>query len=271
MVGRAPASFTVASDGTINAVLPPRYPGDPGLVDVVVSNRWTKSVPLLFETQDDFQYYSIPHIDDITPDEGPSSGGFKVWITGTGFTDATTVYFGSVEIDAQVDAAGTHIVVEAPEHYLGTVKVTIGNPGGIGPARSDNRDTIGFFDVGDVEDALLKKINDYRASKSKNRLTESGELTDGAREWSAQMAQDGVSQHDPSRWCPSSFRYCGELVQSDGYDGYPSAAAFLEEIFQAFKSSSAHNAIMLQTFNYSGAGIFFDKGFVYLTVRFGQT
>jgi uncharacterized protein YkwD len=272
MVGRAVASFTVASDGTINAILPHQAAGDPGLVDVVVSNRWAKSVPLLFDSQDDFRYYGTPHIDDITPREGPSGGGFKVWITGSGFTDATTVYFGSVEVEPTVDAVGKQIVVEAPANDVGTVKVTVGNPAGIGPARSDSRDTIGWFDERAVEDSLLAKINDYRASKSKNRLTKSDALADGARDWSAQMAQEGVSAHDPSAWCPAEFRRCAELVQSEPYDGYPTAAAFLNQVFQAFKSSADHNAIMLQAFSHGGAGLFFDHGgYVYLAVRFGQT
>jgi uncharacterized protein YkwD len=162
------------------------------------------------------------------------------------------------------------MLVDAPEHWVGRVKLTISTPGGDGPARTDSADTIGFFDVGGLEDSLLTKINNHRASKSKNRLTYSGELTDGARAWSSRMVEEGL-QHDSSSWCPAGFRRCGELVQAENYNGYSTAAAFAESLFQAFKASVDHNAVMLSAFTHNGAGIVFERGFAYVTVRFGQT
>lgn len=267
-VGSAAASFTVASDGTINAVLPPKSSVDPSIVNVVVTNKYARSIPMFFDNQDDFRYYPTPRITSVSPDEGPTTGGFKIQITGSGFTDATTVYFGTTEVDAHPNAAGTQITLDAPEMSWGRYELTIANPAGIGPARADDEDTIGFFDASDVEDALLLKISNYRASKSKNRLTTSGSLTQSARAWSAQMIENGVS-HDTSRWCPSEFRSCGELIQAEVYDGYMTAASYVEHLFQAFKSSADHNAIMLYTFSHDGAGIVFDRGFGYITVRFG--
>lgn len=267
-VGSAPASFTVASDGTINAVLPPKSSADPGIVNVVVTNKYAHSIPMFFENQDDFRYYPTPRISSVFPDEGPSGGGFKIQITGSGFGDATTVFFGDTEVDATPNSNGTQITLDAPAMGWGRYKLTIANPGGVGPARSDNEDTIGFFDATDVEDALLVKISNYRASKNKSRLTQSGSLTESARAWSAQMIENGVS-HDTSRWCPSEFRSCGELIQTEVYDSYATAAAYVEHLFQAFKSSADHNAIMLYTFSHDGAGIVFDGGFGYITVRFG--
>lgn len=70
-----------------------------------------------------------PTIRRVSPRTGAEAGGRVVTITGTGYSEATAVYFGTVPgLDLKVVSA-TSITVEAPPG-TGTVAVTVTTPGG---------------------------------------------------------------------------------------------------------------------------------------------
>ncbi len=78
----------------------------------------------------------VPTVTKIKPKSGPAGGGTTVTITGTGFTGATKVEFGTVEAqEFNVDSA-TLITAESPAGAMGTVDVTVTTAGGTSPTSS---------------------------------------------------------------------------------------------------------------------------------------
>ena len=71
-----------------------------------------------------------PRVLGISPTFGPSAGGTSVTVTGTGFTGATTVFFGSVPAASDVVNNDTSITAVSPVMAAGTVDVTVASPGG---------------------------------------------------------------------------------------------------------------------------------------------
>jgi hypothetical protein len=79
-----------------------------------------------------FTYEPLPIFTSITPSTGPIAGGTSVIITGTGFTGATKVSFGSTAnaTGAMTVNNDTTITVTTPAHAAGAVNVVITTPGG---------------------------------------------------------------------------------------------------------------------------------------------
>jgi LPXTG-motif cell wall-anchored protein len=74
--------------------------------------------------------YIAPTIGLIDPNQGPTSGGTVVTITGTGLAGATEVDFaGSPGTNLVVDPAGTSLTVTTPPGPVGTVDVVVVLPG----------------------------------------------------------------------------------------------------------------------------------------------
>ena len=65
----------------------------------------------------------------VTPGFGPATGGTPVTITGTGFTGATSVKFGSTAASFTV-VSDTTITTTSPAHALGLTDVTVTTPAG---------------------------------------------------------------------------------------------------------------------------------------------
>ncbi len=119
--GEAPvASFTVVDDGTITAVTAAHAAGD---VDVVVSNPAASSDPAVF-TYEQSTGPAAPTVDGITPDNGPTSGGNEVTITGGGFTPGITVTVDGVEVPVTVVDENT-ITITMPAHEAGVVEIVV--------------------------------------------------------------------------------------------------------------------------------------------------
>jgi uncharacterized protein YkwD len=66
-------------------------------------------------------------ITSITPDFGSAAGGTAVTISGTGFTGATSVKFGTTPAAAFTVVSDTTLTATSPAHAAGTVDVTVTN------------------------------------------------------------------------------------------------------------------------------------------------
>ena len=79
---------------------------------------------------DDFTDAAVPTVTKVEPVEGPAAGGTKVTITGTRFTGAKEVKFGSVAAKSFTVVSATSITAESPAGTAGTVNVTVTTVGG---------------------------------------------------------------------------------------------------------------------------------------------
>ncbi len=109
--GTAGTSVTYISPTQITAV----SPAGTGTVDVQVTTLGVESAA---SSSDLFTYVVAPVVSSISPMQGPTAGGTKVTITGTGFTPTSTVSFGGT--------AGTNFV------YVSPTEVTAVSPAGTG-------------------------------------------------------------------------------------------------------------------------------------------
>jgi len=116
-----------------------------GIVDVRVTTVGGTSTT---SAADGFTYAALPTVTSISTASGPTSGGTTVIITGTGFTGATAVKFGTTPSFSasssgsnnqdskasgsilHVGSSGTQITVTSPAHAAGIVDVRVTTPGG---------------------------------------------------------------------------------------------------------------------------------------------
>ena len=120
----AATSFEVVSGTTIKAVAP----AGTGVVDVTVSTPGGISS---IGPSDDFDYG--PTITRVAPEHGAPTGGTEVTITGTNFTGATAVKFGTNNAKSFTVESDTKITAVTPAFSGGNedgVGVTITTPGG---------------------------------------------------------------------------------------------------------------------------------------------
>jgi IPT/TIG domain len=79
-----------------------------------------------------------PTITAVSPNVGSQGGGTTVTITGTNFTGATAVSFGSTEATSFTVGSNTQIIAVDPAETLGTVDITVTTPlGNTAPSTSD--------------------------------------------------------------------------------------------------------------------------------------
>jgi hypothetical protein len=120
--GAVPAtSFTVVSPTQINAVAPP---GAAGAVQVTVTGPGGTSNGVTYT------YLAGPVLSGVSPGQGPVSGGTTVTLTGSGFTGATAVKFGSVPAVSFSVVSASQITAVAPPESAGPVQITVTGPGG---------------------------------------------------------------------------------------------------------------------------------------------
>src|SRR5246500_89710 len=135
----AAASFTVNSATQITATSPAGI----GTVDVTVT---TPSGTSATSTADQFTYVpapaAAPTVTNINPNTGPTSGGSSVTITGTNFSGATAVRFGSNAAGSFTVDSATQITATSPAG-MGTVDVTVTNENGTSATSSGDRFTYG--------------------------------------------------------------------------------------------------------------------------------
>ncbi|MFF3123180.1 IPT/TIG domain-containing protein [Streptomyces sp. NPDC057908] len=118
--GTPSASFTVVSATAITTVAP----AGAGTVQITVTTPDGTSNGIGFT-------YTIatPAISSVVPNQGSVEGGNTVTLTGTDFTGATAVRFGTVAA-AFLAVSATQATAVAPAAPVGTVNVTITTPGG---------------------------------------------------------------------------------------------------------------------------------------------
>ena len=132
------ASFKVDSATSITAT----SPAGAGTVDVTVTTPGGTSAT---GSADHFSYVPAPTVTGVSPNSGPEGGGTSVTISGTNFTGATEVKFGSTNAASfKVDSA-TSITATSPAitttgpSLAGTVDVTVTTSGGTSATGSADR------------------------------------------------------------------------------------------------------------------------------------
>lgn len=126
--GAVPATtFTVNSSSKITATAPA---GALGTVDVTVSGPGGTSA---ITSADKYTYALAPSISSLSPASGTTAGGTVVTITGTSFTGATAVKFGTKAATTFTVISDSKISVTSPSHSVGLVDVTVVGPGGTSP------------------------------------------------------------------------------------------------------------------------------------------
>ncbi len=122
--GTASASYAVNSATSITATSPVHLAGT---VDVAVTTPAGTSAT---GPADHFTYEAVPTLGAISPVAGLLTGGTAVTITGTGFTGASAVSFGTTPASSYSVVSGTEITVASPASVLGSVDVTVTTPVG---------------------------------------------------------------------------------------------------------------------------------------------
>ncbi|MFB7779511.1 IPT/TIG domain-containing protein [Streptomyces bauhiniae] len=128
--GSTAASYTVNSAAQITAVSPAGGVG-PVAVTVVSPTGTSNAVTFTYVAA------AVPVVTAVTPDSGPTSGGTSVIITGTGFTSASAVRFGSTSAMSFTVNSATQITAVTPAGSPGGVPVTVTTAGGTSAVSPD--------------------------------------------------------------------------------------------------------------------------------------
>ncbi|HEY3815345.1 MAG TPA: IPT/TIG domain-containing protein, partial [Caulobacteraceae bacterium] len=135
--GGVAASFSVTNDGQIGATAP----AGTGVVDVRVTTAYGTS---LTGAVDQFTYPAsgAPVITQISPTGGATVGGTSVTITGSGFTGATAVKFGTKAATAFTVNSDTQVTATSPSG-TGAVDITITTSAGTSATVAADKFTYG--------------------------------------------------------------------------------------------------------------------------------
>ncbi|MFJ1886745.1 MULTISPECIES: IPT/TIG domain-containing protein [unclassified Streptomyces] len=127
--GAANAAFyTVTSATQITAVTPA---GSAGSVPVTVTSpSGTSNATVIFT----YTVVSTPTVTGLSPSIGSTGGGTMVTVTGTNFSGATQVRFGSVNASSFSVVSPTKITAVSPPGAAGAVPVTVTTPAGTSAA-----------------------------------------------------------------------------------------------------------------------------------------
>jgi hypothetical protein len=131
----AGTNVTVVNDSTITVVSPPEPP-------IGYNIFVTTPVGTSLATQANMFQVNPPQVFAISPSSGPSSGGTTVTVTGSAFTGATTVTFGTVAGTDVTVVNDSTITVVAPAEAPGVHTVYVTTPiGGTSPAGYEDQYT----------------------------------------------------------------------------------------------------------------------------------
>jgi PKD repeat protein len=99
---------------------------------------------------------AAPAVSGLSPKSGPAAGGTSVTVTGTGFTGATAVRFGSASASFTVNS-DTSITATSPAGISGTIDVTVATPHGTSATGKSDRFKYGLATVTSVSPATGPK------------------------------------------------------------------------------------------------------------------
>jgi hypothetical protein len=136
--GSNPAtSAQVVSTTELTAVSPA---GTAGVVDITVTSAAGTSAT---STKDHFTYTNppVPTVTKVSPTSGPTAGGTTVTITGTNFTAASTVQFGSAAATSVTYTSATKLTAVSPAGAAGVVDITVTSAAGTSATSSKDHFT----------------------------------------------------------------------------------------------------------------------------------
>jgi hypothetical protein len=139
--GAAGTSLKVVSDKRLTVVAPAHAEG---LVDVRVVTKAGKSAKSSLARY----YFAVlrPQISGISPGTGPTAGGTRVTVTGTGFSGVTAVTFaGDTPGTDVVVLSPTSLQVTSPPHAAGVTHINVTAAGGTSPTK--NTDIFRYADA----------------------------------------------------------------------------------------------------------------------------
>ncbi|MDA0301551.1 MAG: IPT/TIG domain-containing protein [Chloroflexi bacterium] len=129
-IGGSPSpAVSRVSDTELTFTTPISSAATAGAANVLVQNPDGGAV----QRNSGFYYtaYEAPlTITGVSPDRGPITGGLTVNITGTGFSPAAMVYFGSVPATGINVVGSSSMLLRAPANVAGPSTITIVNPSG---------------------------------------------------------------------------------------------------------------------------------------------
>ncbi len=120
----AATNFTVDSSTSITATSPAHAAGP---VDITVVTPFATSGT---GSADIFTYGDVPVVTAISQNRGADAGGTTVTITGSDFTGAVAVLFGSTAATSFTVDSNTSITATSPPHAIGAVDITVVSPFG---------------------------------------------------------------------------------------------------------------------------------------------
>src|SRR5262249_35495306 len=102
-----------------------------GQVDIIVNTMSGNSSP---NAADHFNFTQAgPTVTQVGPTSGGTAGGTSVTITGTNFTQVSSVLFGSTLASAFSVTSSTSITATAPSHAAGQIDITVVTSAGTSP------------------------------------------------------------------------------------------------------------------------------------------
>jgi hypothetical protein len=125
--GLAATGITVVNATTITATTPAHAAGAVNVTVTTPSGAGTGTGIFTYVAPG-------PTVTSISPNSGPTTGGTSVTITGTNFSGATAVKFGSADAASFSVVNATQITATSPAGSLGSVYVTVTTAGGTSPA-----------------------------------------------------------------------------------------------------------------------------------------
>ena len=138
--GNTPGTNMAVVSSTLVTVTSPA--GSAGTVDVTIVTSLGRSAT---SSSDQFTYVapvtSAPTVTSVSPNSGTTAGGTSVTITGTNFTGATAVSFGTAPAEGFVVDSSTAITATSPAEAVGTVDVTVTTPSGTSATSASDKFT----------------------------------------------------------------------------------------------------------------------------------
>jgi large repetitive protein len=127
----AATNVTFVSATQLTATAPA---GTAGGVDVTVTTAGQTSAT---SSSDQFSY--VPTVASVSPNSGLASGGTVVTINGSGFTNGSTVEFGTTAATNVTFVSATQITATAPAGTVGTVNIIVTTAGEISATSSNDQ------------------------------------------------------------------------------------------------------------------------------------